>query len=166
MLPTAIAASAARSVFVYGTLCSPKVLEALIDRVPPEMMAAELKGYRRHPVVEQVFPGMIPAKTDGMALVNGVLLQDLSNKEMDVLDWFEGKEYERQPVEVYVPSLSATKPTETYIWANPIEELDRETGDWSLETFEKTFLDWYLQRTVRPYRMEYDQMVRQKQEDS
>jgi len=50
----------AQTVFVYGTLMYPQVLQALINRVPTNAKAV-VNGFSRHSIRGQVFPGVIPA---------------------------------------------------------------------------------------------------------
>ncbi len=112
--------------FVYGTLMAPEVLEELIGRVPSMQTPAFLSNkYRRHPVKDFVFPGVIPSinnnKTDMTTVqefhmsndtVRGVLLVDLSPSDLKVFDWFEDDDYTRTLVPVYVPKKSQTEGAE------------------------------------------------------
>lgn len=88
------------SIFVYGTLMAPEVLKVLIGRVPESMDPAILTNYVRHPVKNEVFPGMIPSNNDDET--HGLLLQGLSERDVSRLDWFEGDEYVHQKVQVIV----------------------------------------------------------------
>ena len=112
------------------------------------------------------------------SVVSGVLLQDLTVHEMRVLDWFEGDEYERTNVSVQVPNstpglLTFTTgtseeekeedipfqvvPTQTYLWSNPLSDLDMST-EWSYDNFLRRHEEWYLEHTVRPCRVELDEL--------
>lgn len=172
------------SIFIYGSLMAPQVVEVLLGRIPEQITAARLAHYSRYPVKGQVFPAIIPGKADGgeksAAGVTGVILFGLSDGERKALDWFEDVEYQRTPVQVsYVtkPTMSDGHPdvddsgssssnenqlkmerldTEAYVWANPLSEL--ELGkDWSFQTFQEQHLDWYLENVVKPCREEIDQ---------
>lgn len=150
-----LARSPASSIFVYGTLCSPAVLRVLLGRVPMLQSPAFLTGYQRHPVIGQVFPGMIPSLDPKIQTTQGVLLQALNSKEMNVLDYFEGDEYERRDVTVSFQGIM--KETQTYVWSNPVAELDIEK-EWDYYQFCNEKLDWYLATTVRPCRQEMNEL--------
>lgn len=53
------------TVFVYGTLMYPEVLEALIQRVP-DIQPGTVNGYARYAVRGQVFPGAIAVEGECM----------------------------------------------------------------------------------------------------
>lgn len=142
------------SVFIYGTLMAPQVLKGLIGRVPDLVKPAILSNYRRHPVKEHVFPGIIPCST-GASTTKGLLLEGLSENELKVLDWYEGEEYIRRDVKVKCDGISHE--TQCYVWSNPLSELDLTQG-WDYDTFRETKLDWYLATTVQPCRLELDDL--------
>jgi gamma-glutamylcyclotransferase (GGCT)/AIG2-like uncharacterized protein YtfP len=142
------------SLFVYGTLMSPQVLRVLIGRLPEMIDPATMEGYARHPVKGQSFPGMIPSASSDTG-VRGVLLKELTDAEMKVLDWFEGDEYSRRNVHAYCGA--AMEPTQTYVWSNPISELDT-AAEWSYEHFRDNLVDQYLLETVRPCRIQLDEL--------
>ena len=141
------------SVFVYGTLMAPHVLKVLLNRVPDMLEPAILPNYRRHPVKEHVFPGIIPCR-DGRT-TKGLLLRGLSEDELKILDWFEGDEYLRREVTIMCDSISRN--TQCYIWSNPETDLDLEK-EWDYDAFLATKLDWYIKSTVQPCRLELDQL--------
>ena len=157
------------SLFVYGTLMSPRVLSVLIGRVPSLVQPAFVEAHRRHPVVDHIFPGTIPSSSSS-SRVEGILLQELKPSEMQVLDWFEGEEYTRQPTQVQIPNnnnnnnndadetTTTTMAVEclTYLWSNPLSQLDTTT-EWSFANFQQKE-DWYLTHTVRPCRRELDRL--------
>lgn len=105
------------SCFVYGTLMSREVVTGLIGRCP-DMVPAFLRDHRRHPVVEEVYPGMISndmtkdplvsTESDG---VRGMLLTGIYPHELTRFDWFEdeGNDYKRIDVKV----LLQRKPQDT-----------------------------------------------------
>ncbi|AXK32582.1 gamma-glutamylcyclotransferase [Streptomyces armeniacus] len=93
--------------FVYGTLRFPQVLRALLGRVP-ENSAAAAAGWRAAALAGHVYPGLVPAPG---ATVEGLLLTGLSAGERDVLDAFEGPEYEPRPVE-----LADGRRASAYVW--------------------------------------------------
>jgi gamma-glutamylcyclotransferase (GGCT)/AIG2-like uncharacterized protein YtfP len=141
------------SVFVYGTLMAPQVLKVLLSRVPDMLVPAVLPNYRRHPVKDNVFPGIIPCSRG--SATKGLLLQGLSENELKILDWFEGDEYVRREVKVMCDLIPHE--TQCYIWSNPVTDLDHGR-EWDYDDFLETKLDWYLKSTVRPCRLQLDQL--------
>lgn len=147
------------ALFVYGTLMSPQVLKVLLGRVPPLMEPAILKGrFRRHPVLEQVYPGLIVPYNDegssGISTTRGMLLQEIKPHELQVLDWFEGDDYEKHTVEVQTLSDVSCQ-AQVYLWCRPRGELDLQS-EWNFSDFEERYLEWYLTNVVRPCREELD----------
>jgi gamma-glutamylcyclotransferase (GGCT)/AIG2-like uncharacterized protein YtfP len=141
------------NLFVYGTLMAPEVVETLLGRLPPNQPAT-LQGYRRHPVLQQVYPGLVEASNDNC--VRGILFCDLQPSDWQRLDRFEDKEYTRVQVKVQAQKNDLTD-TQTYLWTDPLTKLDTSL-DWDLQVFLKKHLDDYLVRTVRPCRVELDRL--------
>ena len=86
---------------------SREVVEGLVGRCP-DMRPALLYGHRRHPVVHQVYPGMLPAREPSESVgVRGMLMTGIRSNELERFDWFEdidGGEYKRIAVNVLAPS--------------------------------------------------------------
>lgn len=78
--------------FVYGTLMVPEVVLRLLGH-PLEMHTAQVKGYVRFRVKNAVYPGVV--RSDPDAIVPGMLLSGLSASDWQILDDYEGSEYER-----------------------------------------------------------------------
>ena len=119
------------SCFVYGTLMSPTVLEALIGRTPSMIQPAFLQNHARFPCRHFVFPGVVPLESRdkitympkpvsnrlpfpseldsiGSTYVEGVLLTDLTPEEVKVFDWYEDTAYIRSIVSVWIPSTTSS----------------------------------------------------------
>ena len=155
------------------------------------MIPARLDGHTRHPVINQVYPGMLkktppPPSSAGArksCFVTGYLLADVTPKELGLLDWFEGDEYERQIVQVQtlpigndddemkmnnenVEDGGSTNPVvgaivvsaETYIWKSHLADKLDHDADWSYENFVEKDLKSYLVQTVRPCRAEMERL--------
>ena len=165
------------SVFVYGTLTSPQVVRILLGRNVPAMIPARLDGHSRHPVINRVYPGMLksPAADGKTCFVNGCILADVTPKELELLDWFEADEYERQIVQVHTLPVGdddnknndvagITNPVgaiisaETYIWKSHLADKLKREEDWSYENFVEKHLESYLVQTVKPCREEMEQL--------
>ena len=86
------------SLFVYGTLRDPVLLEGLIGR-RPNARAASLRGWRCEFVRSRPYPGIAP---DAEGCVAGDILLALAEDELAALDRYEGELYERLEVEVEV----------------------------------------------------------------
>lgn len=62
-----------------------------------QTVKAVLTGYRRVQISNQTYPGL---KQDKQSEVAGVLVFDLNSTEINKLDQFEGRDYQRQTVRV------------------------------------------------------------------
>ena len=85
------------SLFVYGTLGVNEVISALIDRRTSFCTAFALDHYRRL-LQGRIYPGMIPHKG---RVTSGRLYVDLTDREIAILDRFEGSTYNRECLNVY-----------------------------------------------------------------
>ena len=146
------------SLFVYGTLMAPQVIETLIDRLPSHTSAILKSGYRRHPVRNYAFPGLIPAVSSSISMpITGVLYRGVTEPELMRLDRFEGDEYRKQTCTVEV--ADGKHDAQVYVWANPESELDI-SKPWSYENFRTKDLEIYLDQVVRPCRTELDRIMK------
>lgn len=95
-------------VFVYGSLMNKQVLytvlsladsDTSIERIPQ----AYIKGFKRCCIRNQVYPGI---KRDENSTVVGVLLKNISPKQLEILDAFEdvGREYTRVQTRAFLMS--------------------------------------------------------------
>jgi gamma-glutamylcyclotransferase (GGCT)/AIG2-like uncharacterized protein YtfP len=79
------------NLFAYGTLMWPEVLEAVTGRrMTGEKMT--LSGYKRLRVKGERYPVVIDSARDS---VEGVFYRNLSTREFQCLDRFEGEQYDR-----------------------------------------------------------------------
>ena len=163
---------------------APEVMQTLIGRLPTSAHPALLCGpgpFRRHPVRNHVFPGLVRAASVAEAdsgggreqqqqqqRVRGILYCDLSDDEMRRLDWFEGDEYDKIACEVELldgdgsdqTTTRTVVSTQVYLWSDSVAELDL-SRPWSYETFRENDLAAYLEQTVRPCRRELDRIMGQ-----
>ena len=173
--PIATSSSSRSTIFVYGTLLSPRVVEVLLGRQhhdpSSQQQRAMVQGFQRHAVKDVFYPAMIPSNNrNGQydTVVEGCLLSDLSPQDRTLLDWFEGDEYEATPVEATLlnnhqgeeKEEPRTIKTECYIWKpqfyNQLIPLSQKV--WSFEEFQAEHLQEYLETTVRPCRQEMEQL--------
>jgi hypothetical protein len=97
---------------------------------------------------------MIPS-LEAESRVEGVVLQNLGREQMNVFDYFEGSEYTRRHVTISYQGY--LQEAQTYVWSNPISELNLDK-EWEYQQFRNESLEWYLTTTVRPCRIEMDDL--------
>jgi Gamma-glutamyl cyclotransferase, AIG2-like len=158
------------TIFIYGTLLAPEVLHTLLQSNPTAAVttkyAARLWGHSRYAVRSQVFPGLIPAAsippikktemTPDSPFVDGLIVTGLSDREVKILDWFEGDEYCRtdckcELIEEHSNDRAREKQfmdTQVYIWSNPVADLDLATP-WDYDKFRSQYLSDYVKFTVQ-----------------
>ena len=99
--------------FVYGELCKPAVLRAVLGRVPAAEPAV-LAGFRRQ---LNARTGYFRARPQPESVVVGLLLSDISAADLDLLDEFEnvaGGEYGR--VEAVVETIGDGASQEAWVY--------------------------------------------------
>eukprot|EP00511_Aplanochytrium_stocchinoi_P002378 CAMPEP_0204842930 /NCGR_PEP_ID=MMETSP1346-20131115/47682_1 /ASSEMBLY_ACC=CAM_ASM_000771 /TAXON_ID=215587 /ORGANISM="Aplanochytrium stocchinoi, Strain GSBS06" /LENGTH=156 /DNA_ID=CAMNT_0051981987 /DNA_START=149 /DNA_END=620 /DNA_ORIENTATION=+ len=120
-------------VFVYGSLMCPDVLKVLLERVP-FYSKAYVKGFQRLCVKNESFPACRPKVDEVSSTVEVFLLQEINEKELEIFDAFEDKEYTRQVVEVNVTTQNAeTKADIAYMYVWNEEAKYTLEGPWSFE---------------------------------
>lgn len=121
--------------FVYGTLQHPRLLEHLLGRRPP-LRPAVLPGWRAARLRGRVYPGLLPG--GGPAAGHLVEVED---RELDVLDRFEGPQYERVAVVVECGG----DPVEVWAWRLREEHVAlADDADWDLAAFVARDADVFL----------------------
>jgi gamma-glutamylcyclotransferase (GGCT)/AIG2-like uncharacterized protein YtfP len=155
-------------IFVYGTLCSPQVVQILLGRsILPSFIPAKLTGHSRYPVRGFDFPGTIATPHQPLNSVDGFLLlsEGLSPRDYKLFDYFEGREYERVMVSVERQDTKENVQAHVYLWKTDlIHELELEKA-WDYTDFEQTKLQSYLETTVRPCRHEMERLGMTNNED-
>jgi gamma-glutamylcyclotransferase (GGCT)/AIG2-like uncharacterized protein YtfP len=137
------------SLFCYGTLQVPAVMQAVTGRVH-KRIPARLPGYARFCVKDADYPGIVPSKTHE---TNGILYDDISAPELAILDRFEGDLYTRTMVKVVLEDSTSTDAW-TYVIAEGQE--GRLTGKpWSLDRFLESGLDRFIRNYVEDRRKDY-----------
>lgn len=150
------------SVFVYGSLMAPEVVQVLLGRLPKSTGTCRLWGYTRHPVKDQVFPAIVASGNKNNEFVDGLVLQDLTPHETKILDWFEDDDYTKTRIKVEclnngAPTIKKKIGTVAYVWANPHSELELDQ-EWSFDNFSSQHLDWFMTNTVEPCKKELDRL--------
>lgn len=122
-------------VFAYGTLQHPPLLERLLAR-RPALRPATLAGWRAAPLRGRAYPGLLPAA----GLTRGHVLE-VDADELEVLDRFEGPQYERIEVHVLVDG----ELTAAWAWRLRDEHAHLAgDGEWDLDRFVARDADAFL----------------------
>ncbi|GAA6006759.1 hypothetical protein JCM11491_003171 [Sporobolomyces phaffii] len=153
------------TLYFYGTLCVPQVLERVLDHAVDslEIRDALLHGHVRLRVKGQDYPGLVTAREaehvpgftaprHSDAGVQGVVVSGLTDADVAALDEFEGTEYARgQCHPVSLGDSSKTFPdTIYYRWVAPLSDLAPEA--WTLSEFLRDALDrWTGPRGSKEY---------------
>ncbi|XP_078439135.1 AIG2-like protein D [Wolffia australiana] len=144
-------------VFIYGSLLDNEILNALLKRVPLSSPAI-LHGYNRFSVEGCSYPAIIPI---GSKKVEGKVLLEINDDELNLLDAFEDFEYERRDVEVSAVGYPGTLHASTYVW---VEKNDpRLQNDWDLNDWRERHFEAFLQMALRfaaEYRSQHSQVGR------
>ena len=115
------------TLFVYGTLQHPPLLDRLLGRVP-SLRPATLAGHRAARLAGRAYPGLV---VEAAASAPGAVLA-VTRDELEVLDVFEGDQYER----VVVTASTADGPVEAHAWRLRTRHADLALDDdWSLADF-------------------------------
>lgn len=130
------------SVFVYGTLCAPEVVLALLGRAPRKT-AASVLGYKRQCIKQQVFPAIVPSSPPD--ILQGWVLSGLTSKEMHILDEYEDVDYHRTTIEAIYVGGTRVK-CELYVWKEDRKAMLIES-EWDYEGFRRKHLKAYLRMT-------------------
>ena len=118
-----------RLLFVYGTLCDPDMLAAVIGRSTDQrnVAPAVAPGFRAVHYPDRSYPALVRAPG---ASAHGLVIVGFSAQDMAVLDAFEGEEYRRGRVPVMIDlelhEAEAYLPTAT---VSP-DETPWFLGDW------------------------------------
>jgi gamma-glutamylcyclotransferase (GGCT)/AIG2-like uncharacterized protein YtfP len=86
------------SVFAYGTLQLPIVIQSVIGR-KPNSVAATLAGHQCLKFKDKTYPGIIKNKA---CSIEGMLYKEFDERTLQLLDQFEDSLYERCLLDVQV----------------------------------------------------------------
>lgn len=129
------------NIFTYGSLMFPEIWAFLIQ-TPYSTIEATLPGYKRKPVTNEAYPGLLSG--DKNNLVTGKLYLQVGDADLNVLDKFEGDFYIRSQVTV-TDNLNQRLSAETYLVKNDYLHLLDEI-DWCPKNFEKEFLTSFIKK--------------------
>lgn len=125
------------SVFTYGTLQVPTVMQAVTGR-DFNSRPAILSGYQRFKFKDKTYPGIIKNPEYS---IEGVLYSGIDPDALTLLDEFEDVAYDRCLVEVMVNDQ--LEEAFVYIVNDEYKNFLSEE-EWRLEEFERRYLKKYL----------------------
>lgn len=92
--------------FTYGTLMNPELMHQLLG-VHHQYQQYQVSHYRRTALADRHYPGLI---FDQSHTTEGLLYLNLTAQEFEILDRYEGSEYEKIEVAEHV---------QTYLYVGP-----------------------------------------------
>ena len=126
------------SIFTYGTLEFPDIMEAVTGR-SFDSVEATADGYARYLLKGRIYPGMTPVsghKTSGRVYF------EVDERSLVLLDQFEDECYMRQLILI---QTAAGKWVKAYAYIIESKDKDRLTADpWDKDTFAEKHLSAYL----------------------
>ena len=125
------------NLFLYGTLTQAEVFEILTG-LSPQYENAILHNYSRSGIIGKVYPGIAP---QDKAMVEGKFLRNIDPRSVEILDQFEGTQYQR--TEVSVKINGSHEPAMTYVWIPKLRHLLTKR-EWDVREFQRVHLESYL----------------------
>jgi len=129
------------NVFAYGTLMLPEIQKALTGK-EFFMQKAKLNNYKRFakPRTNRYRYRGPTIIEDKNSFVEGEILFNLDTRSWNIIDSYEGKEYEKKFVKVIVDNKKIQ--TITYVASKELKQ--KLDGEWKIEIFIKESLNYYL----------------------
>lgn len=127
--------SSAHSVFAYGTLQVPEVMQLVVG-VEIKSHPARLNGYQRFKIKNRTYPAIIESPNK---VIDGIIYHGLGDHALVLLDQFEDILYDRCLVDIE----SETQQAFVYVIKDEYKHLLTDEV-WSLEEFERKYLKKYL----------------------
>lgn len=121
-----------QNLFVYGTLLIPEILKKVTGR-EYRFVKAALYGYSRFAVKDCDYPAIIESKE---GVVPGSLILNVDDSAMNALSVYEGDEYVKKEVEVFV-NHSKFKAV-VFVWCSNADKLTEYDWDESFFRQNKT----------------------------
>mmetsp|Transcript_26421 Transcript_26421/g.67920 ORF Transcript_26421/g.67920 Transcript_26421/m.67920 type:complete len:246 (-) Transcript_26421:351-1088(-) len=136
------------TIFVYGTLMAPEIVELLIKRMPSHSPAT-LAGHRRVRVKGADFPAVVRELSAGgerTGQVEGLLLRGLDDVELTIFDDYEDDDYTRDIVTVTLPDGSQADAF-VYIWGDHVRH-KLTSEPWDYAAFRANDMEGYMARMM------------------
>ena len=121
----------AEPLFVYGTLRDPDILAAVLARPlnADALHAAVAPGFRAVPYPGRSYPALLRAPGGSAP---GLVLTDLTPFERDLLDAYEGDEYQR----TLIPVMIGEELHEAFAYL-PTAPIPPASPDWTLQAWQR-----------------------------
>ena len=144
-----------RSVFTYGTLEIPTVMESVTGR-SFDSVEATAHGYARYLLKGRIYPGMTPVSGQR---TSGRVYLGLDEQSFALLDQFEDDVYVRQLISV---QTFEGKWLKAYAYVIEPEDKDRLTADpWRKDMFAAKHLSAYLTACRSFHSVSYHSLLNQ-----
>jgi gamma-glutamylcyclotransferase (GGCT)/AIG2-like uncharacterized protein YtfP len=127
--------NSAYSVFAYGTLQIPEVMQRVVGVDAPSR-PARLNGYQRYKIKNRTYPAIIKSPNE---FSDGIIYDGLGDHALVSLDQFEDILYDRCLVDIE----NETQQAFVYVIKDEYKHLLADEA-WSLEEFERKYLKKYL----------------------
>ncbi len=128
------------SLFVYGTLCFPEIVEKLTGKSFLSEQAI-LKKFQRKKVKDEDYPAIIKNRNSE---VEGILLHNVDDRSMQIIAFYEGNQYRCEDLEVGLKEKSIS--AKVFVWNSG--DCDLENYDWNLNEFVENSLELYLDKVI------------------
>ena len=126
--------------FVYGSLQFPELVTALTGEQFP-YVPVTLNGFVRGRATGRDYPGIVQKPG---SITDGFLMEDVDEKSMQILTFFEGDEYTKQQVTVFSSDKKIS--AFTFVWISDNDLLVE--ADWDADAFKNKSLKIYLNKVV------------------
>lgn len=120
------------------------MLSLVVGRMP-STLPGTLFGYTRYAIKERVYPGIV--RTEPKAAVQGLLVTELSDKEMQQLDAFEDDDYIRS-LEPIAAAGGEKVDAYCYVWKDELKNELKPTP-WDYDKDFMPHIDDYLVNTKK-----------------
>ena len=139
-------------VFAYGTLMFPEVAVPVAE-IYGDGEPVTIQGFRRYEALTRSWGNFPAIGRDANSTVDGLLFRDLSEKQLERLDWFEDvheRLYVREQIQLEVRHERVK--VFLYVCGPGLEErlLQPLSRAWSPELFRRNELNRYVKQVVYP----------------
>lgn len=132
-------ADAGLPLFVYGSLLDHDVIAAVLARPVSDIVltSASLSGFRRQRVRGECYPVLVPhPETFGFeSVVEGALVDGLSDADLDRIHFYEGEGYALRPLTVVVGEERRRTRVRVFLATSALEDSDEP---WDLSHWQRT----------------------------
>lgn len=132
------------SLFVYGTLMLPEIRYALLGK-ELKQIPAKLSGYSTYTFFRENHESEYPIlKPEDNGIVNGYVLQKVTKRDYDILEYYEGEDYHLIEIDVEIYGRA----TRTNIFSNSNTKTFQYCKKWSLDDFLENHFNNYIEKVI------------------